>query len=337
MSRSVSPSTTGEKKYQADITLEEGSFTDDLSSLLLPSPEKDNSNPENTNPAVVAQTVLKELTCGAELWVDPLTVHPVVTDNAPTSSNVPSSPSNTSLSHVSLLEDKDAMRTWLQTSPTFLMKEEVAAVNDISPSTAGTAATETVTGTESSCDWTETDNAVTSSLLNNHLWNNRNSETFEISWDASTVPNPQNHYISNKGLGFQLHKQKQHTDTTATSTGNKDTAQSSSTGTNFSALGWIYNFFFTQCASGGTDLGLCSPTISTHVTKPMSKTDKQSYQNQKQQQEIGSTSTLGRAETASSEKLGIIAPPVIMRRPTDPTFIAHSVSLRSENEAKPPN
>jgi len=336
MSRSVSSSTTGKKKNQADINLEEGSFPDDLSTLLLASPENDNSSPESSNAAAVAQTVLKELTCGAELWVDPLTVHPVVTDDAPTSLSVPSSPSNSSISHISLLEDKDAMRTWLQTSPTFLIKEDVAAVNDFnSPSTVATAATETVTGTESSCDWTETDNAATSSLLNNHICNNRNSETFEISWDANTLPNPQNDYTNNKDLALQLHKQKQQKDTAATSTGGIGTAQSSST--NFSALGWIYNFFFTQCASGGTDLGLCSPTISTHVTKPLSKTEKQSNHNQNQQQEIESTSTLGRAETTSSEKLGIIAPPVILRRPTDPTFIPHAVSLRSEKVAKPPN
>jgi hypothetical protein len=68
----------------------------------------------------------------------------------------------------------------------------------------------------------------------------------------------------------------------------------------------------------------------------MSKTDKQSYQNQKQQQDIDSTSTLGRAETASSEKLGIIAPPVILRRPTDPAFIPNVARLRAENVAKSP-
>lgn len=334
-SRSGTSSSTA--KNQADIFseyegVEEGSFTDDLSSLLLASPPTDNSSTETSNAAGVAQTVLKELTCGSEFWVDPLVVNPVVTedndddDDAPAFSSVRSHPSNSSSkSHVSFLEAKDAMRTWLQTNPTFRMKEEVALVDDFhSPSTL---ATETATG--SSFDLTETDNAAIRNHQRKHPCSNHNCRDLESSWDANTVPHPQNYYPYKE---LKPHKKKQQTDTTTT--GNIDTAQSSST--NSSALGWIYNFFFTQCASGGTDLGLCSPTISTHVMKPLSKTDKQSHQGQNQQQDIDSTSTLGRAETASSEKLGIIAPPVILRRPTDPTFNPNVARLRAENVAKSP-
>jgi hypothetical protein len=177
------------------------------------------------------------------------------------------------------------------------------------------AATETATkSTESYDGLTETESAAPTHGSTNTTYNKQN---VEILWDANIIPWSPNNTASQE---FHLLNQNQQPSTDFTT--NNDSS------THSSVLGWVYNFFFTQFAGGltaGTDGGLCTSN-GTHMiaVTPCCNTHKHhSYHKRDQDQpiETNSTSTLGRAETASSEKLGIIAPPEILRRPTTPTFI----------------
>lgn len=96
-----------------------------------------------------------------------------------------------------------------------------------------------------------------------------------------------------------------------------------------SVFGWMYNFMFTQCIGagiGGSDM-LCSPT-SVNRTSNTNSSNTRNYYPQQRPYQSTKSKALGRVKTDSSENLGIIAPPEILRQPTNP-FIPNNTATNT--------